>query len=176
HDLDDDKKLCPKCALPFESLPFTEDSEQIDWEVKIIRHIHRRKSYKPTCSCKAVAGIVSAPPVPKMIPKGMFTVGFWVHLILEKFLFQRPLYRIRKMLALESLDISQGTLTGGLKKIKALIEPLFQLIVQHSRAANHWQMDETRWMVFEEIADKIGYRWWLWVVVTKDTVVYLIDP
>lgn len=80
------------------------------------------------------------------------------------------------MFALEGFGVSQGTLTGGLKKIKALVKPLYEQIVQRSRAANRWQMDETRWMVFEEIADKIGFRWWLWVVVTKDTVVYLIDP
>lgn len=176
HDLADDDKCCPQCGLPFEPLPFTEDSEQIHWEVKIVRHIHRRSCYIPTCTCQAVAGIVTAPPVAKLIPKGMFTEGFWVRLILEKFLFQRPLYRIRQVLALEGFDVSQGTLTGGLQKIKALIEPLYDQIVQRSRQADHWQMDETRWMVFEEIAGKTGYRWWLWVVVTQDTVVYLLDP
>jgi transposase len=37
-------------------------------------------------------------------------------------------------------------------------------------------MDETRWMVFVEIEGKTGYRWWLWVVVTQQTVCYLVDP
>ncbi|BBO81244.1 transposase [Desulfosarcina ovata subsp. sediminis] len=176
HDIDDDDKFCPQCGLPFEALPFTEDSELIHWEVKLVRHIHRRCCYTPTCTCQAVPGIVTAPPVDKLIPKGMFTEGFWVRLILEKFLFQRPLYRIRQVLVLEGFDVSQGTLTGGLNKIKDLVEPLYKGIIQQSRQANHWQMDETRWMVFEEIAGKTGYRWWLWVVVTKDTVVYLLDP
>jgi transposase len=106
----------------------------------------------------------------------MFTEGFWVQLILEKFLFQRPLYRVRQLLALEGFSVSQGTLTGGLKKIKDMAEPLYNQIIQRSRQADRWQMDETRWMVFAEIAGKIGYRWWLWVVVTRDTVVYLLDP
>ena len=176
HDIDDDDKFCPQCGLPFEPLPFTEDSELIHWEVKIVRHIHRRRCYTSTCTCQAVPGIVTAPPVAKMIPKGMFTEGFWVRLILEKFLFQRPLYRIRQVLALEGLDVSQGTLTGGLSKIKDLVEPLYEGIIQRSRQADRWQMDETRWMVFEEIAGKTGFRWWLWVVVTQDTVVYLLDP
>jgi transposase len=176
HDIDDEDKFCPQCGLPFNPLPFTEDSEQIDWEVRIVRHIHRRRCYTKTCMCQAVPGIVTAALPAKLIPKGMFTEGFWVRLILEKFLFQRPLYRIRQVLALEGLDVSQGTLTGGLKKIKDLVEPLYEGILQRSRQANHWQMDETRWMVFEEIAGKTGYRWWLWVVVTKDTVAYLLDP
>ena len=176
HDIDDADKGCPQCGLPFEPLPFSEDSEQIHWDVKIVRRIHRRRCYLPTCKCHAVPGVVTAPPVAKLIPKGMFTEGFWVRLILEKFLFQRPLYRIRQVLALEGFHVSQGTLTGGLQKIKALIEPLYEQIVQRSRQADHWQMDETRWMVFEEITGKTGYRWWLWVVVTQDTVVYLLDP
>ena len=31
-------------------------------------------------------------------------------------------------------------------------------------------------MVFEEVAGKKGRRWWLWIVVTRDTCVYLLDP
>jgi len=37
-------------------------------------------------------------------------------------------------------------------------------------------MDETRWLVFEEVEGKKGHRWWLWIVVTRDTCVYLLDP
>lgn len=176
HDLEQDQKSCPCCGLPLSPTSLSEDSEQIHWEVKIIRHIHRRKCYKPTCSCGALPGIVTAPVVDKMIPKGMFTEGFWVNLILEKFLFQRPLYKVRQLLAVEGFDVSQGTLTGGLRKIKNLVDPLYEHIIAHSRAANRWQMDETRWMVFEEVAGKTGFRWWLWVIVTNDTVAYVIDP
>lgn len=37
-------------------------------------------------------------------------------------------------------------------------------------------MDETHWMVFAETEGKVGYRWWLWVAVTRDTCVYLLEP
>jgi transposase len=37
-------------------------------------------------------------------------------------------------------------------------------------------MDETGWMVFVQVDGKKGHRWWLWVVVTKDTVVFLMRP
>ena len=33
-------------------------------------------------------------------------------------------------------------------------------------------MDETRWLMFATVEGKIGYLWWLWVAVTKDTVAY----
>jgi transposase len=176
HELPLTKQCCPICGKSFLVFPGTEDSEEIHWEVRLVRHIHQRARYKPDCDCQAVPGIVTAPPPPKLIPKGLLAADFWVRLILEKFLFQRPLYRVRQMLALNGLSISQGTLTGGLKKIKSLLEPLYLLIVEWSRAAKHWQMDETRWMVFADLEGKKGHRWWLWVVVTKETVVYLLDP
>ncbi|NIT03965.1 transposase, partial [Candidatus Saccharibacteria bacterium] len=102
----------------------------------------------------------------------MFSTDFWVHILLEKFLFQRPLSRILQTLALEGLSLSQGTLTGGLQKINELVRPLYVRILERSRLARHWHMDETRWMMFVTLDGKKGYRWWLWVVVTQETVVY----
>ncbi|MCL0079241.1 IS66 family transposase [Dehalococcoidia bacterium] len=176
HELPKTDQCCPRCGKPFSIFPGTEDSEEIHWEIHVVRHVHKRTRYRPTCNCRAVLGIMTAPPVPKLIPKGMFSCSFWVHLLLEKFLFQRPLYRIRQVLALEGLSVSQGTLTGGLKRIGELIDPLYRRILERSRAADHWHMDETRWMVFAEAEGKSGHRWWLWVVVTHDTCAYLLEP
>jgi transposase len=103
----------------------------------------------------------------------------------EKFLLQRPLARVLAQLAVYGLidprvdgkpGLSQGTLTGGLKRISVLVQVLYQRILAETRGADHWHMDETRWLVFVEIEGKKGYRWWLWVVVTQTTVCYLLDP
>jgi transposase len=180
HELPEEKRCCPDCGKPFEELPWTEDSEEIDLIFQLIRLIHKRSVYKPTCSCGAAPGIVTAAVPPKLIPKGLFTVDFWAWVILEKFLFQRPLFRVLLQLELWGLDdsqsISQGTLTGGLKRIGELVQPLYARFLERSRQAKHWHMDETRWMVFVEIEGKVGHRWWLWVVVTKETCSYILDP
>lgn len=63
-----------------------------------------------------------------------------------------------------------------MRKIGELVHPLYTRILERNRTANHWHMDETRWLVFEEIEGKIGCRWWLWVSVSRDAVVYLLDP
>ena len=176
HDLPEGKKRCSCCGKAFVEFPGTEDSQEIHLEVKLIRRIHKRKRYRPDCPCDVHPGIVTAPCPPKLIPKGLFSIGFWVRLLLEKFLFQRPLYRLRKVLELEWLFVSQGTLTGGLKRLGELLQPLYTRILERSRVAKHWHMDETRWMVFVEVAGKVGHRWWLWVVITEDTCAYLLDP
>jgi len=176
HPLPESASCCPECGAPFSVFPGSEDSEEIHWEVRLIRRVHKRMRYRPSCQCGAVPGIITAPPPSKLIPKGLFSTGFWVHLLLEKFLFQRPLYRVRQVLALEGLSVSGGTLTGGLKRLGELVQPLYAKICEQSRSATRWKMDETRWMVFAEVNGKIGYRWWLWVAITHNTCVYLLDP
>lgn len=176
HTLPEGKCQCPKCGKLFLIIPGTEDSEEIEWDVVLRRRIHKRTRYISTCDCEAVPGIITAPIPGKLIPKGMFATSFWMRLIMEKFLFQRPLYRICKVLAMEGLDVSQGTLTGGLQRLGELLQPVYTRILERNRAAKHWKWDETHWMVFAEIEDKEGNRWWLWVAITEDTVVYILDP
>ena len=175
-DLPPDKKVCPRCRKALRQFPWTEDCEEIHWEVRLSRRLYKRARYLPGCDCGVLPGIVAAAVPPKLIPKGSFSTEFWARLLLEKFLFQQPLYRVRQALALEGLTVSQGTLTGGLQKIGALIEPLYAGILERNRGGEHWHMDETRWLVFAETEGKEGHRWWLWVCVAADTCVYLLDP
>ncbi len=56
------------------------------------------------------------------------------------------------------------------------MQPLYAMILERNRAAEHWHMDETRWLVFAELEGKAGHRWWLWVAVTGDTCAYILDP
>lgn len=176
HDLSEDLKQCPKCGKPFYPFPATEDSEEIHIETRLIRRIHRRKRYVPACDCSLSPGIIQAPPPAKLIPKGLFSTDFWTYILLEKFLFQRPLYRILQALKLEGLSVSQGTITGGLKRIENVFQPLYERILERSRASNHWHMDETRWFVFVAMKGKVGYGWWLWVIIAKDTCAYILYP
>lgn len=176
HDLPPAEKCCPVCRMPYEIFPETEDSDEIHWDVKLTRRVHKRRRYLRTCTCTGVSRIVTAPIPPKLIPKGMCSTGFWVQIILEKFLFQRPLYRILKALELEGLTVSQGTITGGLKRIGKVLQPLYPRILERNRAANHWHIDETKWMLFAVTDGKKGHRWVLWVFVSRDTCVYILDP
>ena len=175
HDLSEDKKQCSICKKPYRVFPTTEDSEEIHIETRIVRRIHKRIRYIRSCNCESLPRIITAPSPAKLIPKGMFSTNFWTHILLEKFLFQRPLFRILQTFKMEGLFLSQGTITGGLQKIEEMLRPLYTQILQRSRSADHWHMDETHWKMFVIVDDKTGYKWWLWVVATKDTCVYILD-
>ena len=138
HDIAEKERLCPCCGLPYHEMTDTEDSEEVHWDVHIVRRIHKRKRYKKTCCCQKGPKTLTAPIAPKLIPKGMFSSDFWVQLLIEKYLHQRPLYRIRQALSIEGMRRpSQGTLTGGLQKMKVLLQPLYARILERNRHATH---------------------------------------
>lgn len=176
-DLDPAQRHCPRCECPYELLEGTEDSEVIEVEVHAHRRVIRRKRYRSTCRCPAQPGIVTAAAPPKLISKGSLGVSLWTLILIDKFLFQRPTYRLLADLRWShGLEIAQGTVTGGLQRLMPLFEALVKSIVTKSLTATHWHADETRWPVFVDWDGKHGHRWQMWVFVSKSTVVFELDP
>jgi transposase len=169
-----DACCCPQCHLPFEAIGGTEDTTILEIEVRAHRRIVRRRRYRPTCSCSVVAGVVTAPPPPRVIPKSMLGVSIWVTVLLDKYLFYRPTYRLLADLRSHGLDLALGTLTDGLQRLVPLFEPLYEAFVQRSRQQPLWHADETRWLVFATIEGKVGYRWYLWVFHAREVVVFVL--
>ena len=176
HDIPEANRQCPQCGLPYDSFPGDETSEEIDWQVKVERVVHRRRRYHKACRCLGVQTIITAPPPPIVIAKGLFTAGFIARLLIEKYVLGRPLYRIGNALRMEGLDLSHGTLVGVLQKMSLLLAPLCEAIRAHCLSADCWQADETGWKVFEEVEGKASNRWWLWVFASSDAVVFVMDP
>lgn len=169
-------QCCPCCGLAYAAFAGTEDSEEIEIEIKAHRRVYRRKRYLRRCECPGLARVVTAPPPAKLIPKGKYSVSVWVMVLLDKFLFQRPTHRLLLDLQTHGLCIPPGSLADGLKRLLPLFTPLVEAIVEHQRKARHWHADETRWMVFVEAEGKVGHRWFLWMICSEDTVVFILDP
>jgi len=172
-DVEAGQRSCAQCGEPFEFLG-TEDSEQVDWRVKITRIVWRRRRYRRRCSHPGPR-TVCAPPAPRPVPKGLFTAGFLARLAYEKHVLGRPVHRIVQALAADGFDVAPGTLCGALKQIAPLIAPWAEAIAAYGRTAGHVHADETSWQVFEDIDGKDGHRWWLWTFVTGQTTVFVMD-
>ena len=175
-ELPPEQRCCARCGEPFTSFPGTEDATVLEIDVRAHRRIYRRCRYRPTCSCGHHPGIVTTPPPAKLIPKSIFGVSVWVTVLLDKFLFYRPTYRMLEDLRTQGLDLSQGTLTDGLQRLLPLFEPLYDQLVEHSQQQTLWHADETRWLVFATFDGKVGYRWYLWVFHAADVVVFVLSP
>ena len=176
EDVELDSPVCQVCGEPLSVFAGTEDCEVVEIEVRAYRRLIRRRRYRRTCRCEAVPGIVTAPPPARLIERGKFGISVWVSVLLDKFLYGRPSCRLVQDLADQGLDISMGTLTGGLQAIAPLFVPPYEALRDKLRGEAHWHADETRWEVFVEIGGKSGHRWYLWVFVSCAVAYYVLDP
>jgi transposase len=174
RDLPEDGKQCPRCGLPYQSFPGTEDSETIEIDIRAHRRVIRRQRYRPACQCPGNSGIITAPRAPKLIPKGRYGISVWTQVLLDKFLFFRPSHRLIADLATHGIELPSGTLAGGLKRIAPMLEPIYQAIEQHCQAATHWHADETGWKVFVKVEEKPDHKRTLWVYRSSEAIFFAI--
>jgi transposase len=174
-ELPPEQRLCPRCGQLFVPNGDTEDSEQIEIEVRAYRKVFRRRRYQRTCTCDG-AKTLTAPPAPKLIPKGRYGISVWVEVLLDKYFSYRPTERLLVSWRLLGLDLAPGTVTDGLQRLEVLLRPIYQSLQQRNRQGDLHQADETRWPVFSILEGKEGHGWWLWFSLNKDTAVYLLDP
>jgi transposase len=175
RELPEDQRVCPECGAPL-SPSNTEDSEQIEIEVRAYRRRIRRRRYQRTCTCSNGPRTFTAPPASKLIPKGLLGVSVWVEVLIDKFSSHRPTERLLGQWRLLGLDLAAGTVAGGLERLEPLFQPLYEALLARNAESAFAQADETRWMVFTDLEGKTGHRWWLWVFLGEDTVVFRLDP
>lgn len=172
-DLPEAEQVCPHCALPLKACG-TEDSEQLEIEITMIRRVIRRRRGQRTCSCPGPRTF-TAPPAPKLIPKSLLGVSVWVEILLDKFASYRPTQRLLEQWRLLGMDLAAGTITDGLRRLEPLFQPIMEALLKRNRHGHYKQADETRWLVFVEQQGKVGFGWWLWVFNSEDTVAYILD-
>ncbi|MGZ6662907.1 MAG: IS66 family transposase [Solirubrobacteraceae bacterium] len=166
--------VCPDCGQPLRPRGDTEDSEQIEIDVRAYRRVIHRRRYERTCTCQGNRTL-TAPPPPKLIPKGRYGISVWVEILLDKYFTYRPTERLLASWRLGDLDLAAGTVTDGLQRLEVLLRPIYEALKERNPHGDLHQADETRWRVFVVLEGKQGYGWWLWVLSGPDTVIYVLD-
>jgi transposase len=174
--LPEESLLCPICGKPAAMMSDTEDSEVLEIDVRAHCRRIRRRRYRAACDCDSTRRTLTAPPPPKLIPKGNYGISIWVLVLLDKYSSYRPTERLLGQLEQYDLDLPGGTINDGLQRIEPVLQPIYEALCQRNRQGDFHQADETRWLVFAVLDGKKGYGWWLWVVLGVDTVIYLLDP
>ena len=174
--LPEESLVCPHCGKPATRMSVTEDSGVLEVDVRPYRRQIRRHRYRATCDCDPRRRTLTAPPAPKLIPKGNYGISIWVQVLLDKYSSYRPTERFLGQLEQYDLDLPAGTVNNGLKRIEPMLAPIYEALCVRNPQGSFHQADETRWRVFVVINGKKGYAWWLWVILGPDTVIYLLDP
>jgi transposase len=174
HDVEPERRRCPACGDEY-GAHGSEDSEQLEIEVRAYRRVIKRRRYRRSCQCAAAPALLTAAAAPRLIPKGILGISIWVTVLIDKYLLYRPTYRLLADLRAHGLDLAQGTVTDGLRRLAPLFAPLREALIARSRTAAHWHADETRWQVFEASSEDACQRWCLWVFWCREAVVFKLD-
>ena len=142
--LPEESLTCPHCGKPAARMSVTEDSQLLEVEVRPhVRRI-RRHRYRATCDCDPTRRTLTAPPPPKLIPKGNYGISIWVHVLLDKYASYRPTERLLGQLEQYDLDLPAGTVNDGLKRIEPMLTPIYEAFCERNRQGSLHQGDETR--------------------------------
>lgn len=175
-DIPPDERHCPCCGEGLERLPLEDVSTVIEIQVQGYTRRITKRFYRPTCTCDRLPGIVSQPVVGALFPGSNLGVTLVNELLLGKFCFGQPIFRLLAQWRALGMDLAAGTIYGLQQPLMALFEPLYNLIGERNRQAKHWHIDETHWRVLVEVPDKKGNNWLMWVFVTTDTVYFIMSP
>jgi len=179
HDLAEEDKKCAFCGLPHLSIPALDEcNEYIEVEVRAYTRKIRKPAYlrNPGCNCEKTLKIITAPSLPRLIPRSPYQVSFWVEILLSKFHYAQPTHRYLEDLSDQALPVSPGTVAGGLQKLVPMFEPIMDAFHQKQMTEALFHNDETRWEVFVEMEGKVGTRWYLWVTRSQSVIYFILDP
>jgi transposase len=176
-DIPEDEKHCDHCGTPFMETGMEELSSQISVEIVYYVEKIKRKVYKKGCDCAEQKTLITAPVAPKIIPKGKFSIEFWVRCLIDKYMNHMPIQRQAFHMSLYGVEVCPSTIFGGFKFLnKEYIKPLYEAMVQELQKASHWHADETRWYVFIEKEGKANHRWMMWCFICSTIRLFVLDP
>ena len=173
-DLQEDERRCPKCgSIARECDGLEEISYEITVQIKYGLRKIIRKRYKHSCNCKDSPSLLCAPAADKLIPKGKFSIEFWVNVLINKYMNHLPIERQLFEMRQYGFPIQSGTIFGSLKNIyNPYLKPLHHAMEEHLRKGCHWHADETKWRIF---VDPDNSNWYLWGFSSKDIVLFVLD-
>ena len=143
HIIEAQERFCRQCGGAFEEMNMEKVSYEVDIEVRTVLVRHRRKKYRKTCRCPH--RIVTASGPLRLFKKGLYSMGFWIQVLTDKYAYGMPLERQVVRMGTEGLEISSGVLAAGLLRLAPLLKPLYELMLQRLAFERLIHADETRW-------------------------------
>lgn len=140
HDLKAEEKVCSECNALLSRIKnlVTEQLDIIPAQVIVKQHVRARYA------CRKCYGIIKTADMPAQpIDKGRASAELLAHLIVEKFDYYLPCYRLERWFEREGVPISRSTITGWLYKAGFLLKPLIDLHKKELMNGGHIFSDDT---------------------------------
>ena len=141
YDLKAEDKVCPECQSLLSRIKdiTTEQLDLIPSQIIVKQHVRRRYTCRKCYSTIRIAEIPSQP-----IDKGLASPELLAHLIVEKYDYYLPCYRLEKRFLREGVTVTRSTMWGWLYKCGLLLEPLVNAMHQQGLlTGDHLFSDDT---------------------------------
>jgi len=106
-----------------------------------------------------------APPAPHPIPKCKADISLLVMLLIEKFVYHMPLYRLQQRFKQYGIDLKYNTLSHWVNATIDVLKPVWELLWQELIKSMYMHMDETKYRVLDntKAKGKQSHNGYLWV-------------
>ena len=123
-----------------------------------------RKIIRPKYALPKEQGIIIAELPSLPIPKGNAGASLLAFIAVSKFVDHLPLYRLRKILKRQALEVSPSTISGWCGKTAELLSPLYdELKKTFLQDADYLQADESPIKVQDKKKKKALHQGYMWV-------------
>lgn len=122
---------------------------------------------KDRCICTGCGKEVQ-PEVPNSLPNARLDLNFAILMSVLSTGMNLPLGKIRQLLKLWGLDVSEATISNTLAKLSGFLGEEYKNLKKDIKSECTRYNDETGWRI-------LGKGGWLWVFITKKTAFYIIE-
>jgi len=139
-DISEDEKICACCNHPLHECG-SDESKKVEYQpAKLVLTIVERPKY----ACRGCeTGIKQALLPPSPIPKSIATPSLLAFIVVSKFQWHLPIYRIEAMLKQQGMTLSRKTMSRWIKLCAELLSPLMPLMKQDLFKSPHIFTDDT---------------------------------
>lgn len=135
----------------------TEELECVPAKLFIRRYI--RYKYAP----KSKEGVVIGELPERIIDKGIPGPGLLATILVDKYMDHLPLYRQRQRFLRENIPIAASTLDGWCKTALEKLQPLYDYLLEDTKAKGYLQADETPIKVLDKDKKDATHQGYYWV-------------
>ena len=170
----EDELTCSSCGKRYVANG-KRSSEMYEIKIKAHKRKINKSRHRRACDCESSPLYVTAPAPVRLFEHTQYGISVWALLTYERYRNLRTYRGIARSFSDHGIKISAGTLADSAKRLLPLFEPLYDAILAHQNEDRLRHADETSWRI-QSLREMGGsQRAWLWVSVSKDSVLYKID-
>ena len=140
HDLSSEEKICPECQGLMTKIKEI-ITEQLD---VIISSLFVTQQVRFQYACKKCYSTIKLSDLPAQpIEKGKFSPSLLAYLMIQKFEYYLPYYRLERWFSRQGVPVSRATISSSLIKAAFLLEPIVDCFHKKIEQGNHIFTDDT---------------------------------